>query len=202
MLLFFYCISQADAALYKRHYSSTTYDTSTSRPQSPACSREDQYNMNVASAVPIMMQNQSYRPLTPSSLTPNSLMPYSFDPQYPSHSQVTTNSHTYDHRPPSPALSTVSSRSDFGHHDTPDGSRESPDRDVLVSPTRPKPKKAKLTNALRKEICIYQQQHPHQKQEEIAQRFGVERSTVSKILKEKKTWLNIEDGIAEPPRHR
>lgn len=148
------------------------------------------------------MQNQSYRPLTPSTLTPNSLLSYpSFDHQYSGHSQVPTATHSYDHRPPSPALSAVSSRSDLGRHETPDVPRDSPDRD-LHSMTRPKPKKAKLTNALRKEICLYQQHHPHQKQEEIAQRFGVERSTVSKILKEKKTWLNIEDGVAEPPRHR
>jgi centromere protein B len=148
------------------------------------------------------MQNQSYRPLTPTALTANSLLSYSsFDHPYSGHPQVSTTSHAYDHRPPSPALSTVSSRSDLGHHDTPDVHRDSPDRDSQ-SLTRPKPKKAKLTNALRKEICLYQQHHPHQKQEEIAQRFGVERSTVSKILKEKKTWLNIEDGVAEPPRHR
>lgn len=186
---------------HQRHYSST-YE-SASRPQSPTSSRDDQYGMNVASAVPMIIQNQSYRPLTPSSLTPNSIMSYpSFDHQYSNHSQVSATSHTYDHRPPSPALSTVSSRSDSGHQDTPDVARDSPDRDVLTSSTRPKPKKAKLTNALRKEICLYQQQNAHQKQEEIAQRFGVERSTVSKILKEKKTWLNIEDGIAEPPRHR
>ncbi|KAJ3568117.1 hypothetical protein NP233_g5926 [Leucocoprinus birnbaumii] len=194
---------RTNSALSPRHYSAS-YEGSASRPQSPVCSREDQYGMNVASTVPLMMQNQSYRPMTPSTaMTSTSVMSYppSFDHQYSNHSQVGSTSHSYDHRPPSPALSTVSSRSDTGHRDTLDVARDSVDRDV-TSPTRPKPKKAKLTNALRKEICLYQQSHPHQKQEEIAQRFGVERSTVSKILKEKKTWLNIEDGVAEPPRHR
>lgn len=160
--------------------------------------------MNVMPTVPLMMQNQTYRLPTPSTtMSPNSLVPYPASPdhEYPGHSEVGSTSHPYNNRPPSPAPSNVSSRSDLGNRDTPDVPRDSLDRDI-TSPARPKPKKAKLTNALRKEICLYQQQHPHQKQEEIAQRFGVERSTVSKILKEKKNWLNIEDGVAEPPRHR
>jgi len=148
------------------------------------------------------MQDQPYR-TTSTTLAPTSLLAYrsSFDDQYPDHSQAGSTSYSYDHRPPSPALSHISSPSDIDPNDLPNVARDFIDG-AVASSARPKSKKAKLTNALRKEICLYQQHHSHQKQEEIAQRFGVERSTISKILKEKKTWLNIEEGVAEAPRHR
>lgn len=145
------------------------------------------------------MQNR-----TPSTtLTSTSLLIYrpSFDDQYPDHSQAGSTSYSYDHRPPSPALSHMSSPSDIGPKDLPNIPHNSINGDSTPS-VRSKPKKAKLTNSVRKEICLYQQDHPHQKQEEIAQRFGVERSTVSKVIKGKKTWLNIQEGVAEVPRHR
>ncbi|KIK56014.1 hypothetical protein GYMLUDRAFT_127822, partial [Collybiopsis luxurians FD-317 M1] len=57
----------------------------------------------------------------------------------------------------------------------------------------PKPKAHKqcLYDIDRKAICEYYLAHPKEKQEVIARRFSVERSTISKILKHKKKWLNI-----------
>ena len=51
----------------------------------------------------------------------------------------------------------------------------------------------KLWSTDRKKICVFHRENPGLKQEEIALTFGVERSTVSKILKEKDRWLNVKD---------
>ena len=52
-------------------------------------------------------------------------------------------------------------------------------------------KKSRLTNLDRRDICIYQRDNPGVRQEEIAKKWGVERSSISKILKEKFKWLSI-----------
>lgn len=39
-------------------------------------------------------------------------------------------------------------------------------------------------------ICQYQMEHPKMRQEDIAKAFHIERSTVSKILKQKEKWLS------------
>ncbi|KAI9061331.1 CenpB-DNA-bind-domain-containing protein [Trametes sanguinea] len=52
-------------------------------------------------------------------------------------------------------------------------------------------KKKRLYNTDRREICVFAQEHPGVKQEDIAAHFGVERSTVSKILKHKARWLSV-----------
>ena len=51
----------------------------------------------------------------------------------------------------------------------------------------------KLWSTDRKKICVFHRDNPGLKQEEIALTFGVEHSTVSKILKEKNRWLNVKD---------
>jgi hypothetical protein len=57
--------------------------------------------------------------------------------------------------------------------------------------TRQKQRKQRLFNVDRKAICVYHKQHPNARQEDIAVRYGVERSTISKILKHKTKWLNV-----------
>ncbi|KAI0328866.1 CenpB-DNA-bind-domain-containing protein [Cubamyces sp. BRFM 1775] len=52
-------------------------------------------------------------------------------------------------------------------------------------------KKKRLFNAMRRDICVYARDHPGMKQEDVAARYGVERSTVSKILKQKSRWLSL-----------
>lgn len=55
-----------------------------------------------------------------------------------------------------------------------------------------KPKR-RLLNKQRKEICQYHIDHPSARQEDIASQWGVERSTVSKILKHKNRWLAVDE---------
>lgn len=51
--------------------------------------------------------------------------------------------------------------------------------------------KKRLTVGDRKLVCQRHLENPTQKQEQLAREFGVERSTVSKILKEKDKWLSM-----------
>ncbi|KAH7913408.1 hypothetical protein BJ138DRAFT_1059082, partial [Hygrophoropsis aurantiaca] len=67
---------------------------------------------------------------------------------------------------------------------------------------RAKQRKQRLFNVDRKAICIYHQQNPNARQEDIAARYGVERSTISKILKNKTKWLNVpEDDEMRVAKH-
>ena len=54
-------------------------------------------------------------------------------------------------------------------------------------------KQRRLKDSERKDICRYFIEHPKERQEDIAARFSVERSTISKILKNKDRWLNMDD---------
>lgn len=64
--------------------------------------------------------------------------------------------------------------------------------------------KKKLRNIDRKMICDYSAANPQVKQDAIAHQFGIERSTVSKILKQKDKWLAIQPGsdAARIAKHR
>ncbi|KDQ20826.1 hypothetical protein BOTBODRAFT_169540 [Botryobasidium botryosum FD-172 SS1] len=52
--------------------------------------------------------------------------------------------------------------------------------------------KTKLSDMDRKFICIYAEKHPKSRQEDIATKFSVERSTVSKILKQRDKWMKVD----------
>lgn len=54
-----------------------------------------------------------------------------------------------------------------------------------------KKKKGRLTNKDRKDICEYHKNVPDARQEDIAQLWQVERSTISKIIKAKDKWLAV-----------
>lgn len=54
--------------------------------------------------------------------------------------------------------------------------------------------KMRLRNIDRKSICDFSAANPTVKQDVIAAKFGIERSTVSKILKNKEKWLSVEPG--------
>lgn len=64
-------------------------------------------------------------------------------------------------------------------------------RRASASPKKGLRKTTKLTNQDRKNICLHREAHPSIKQDLIGEIFGVERSTVSKILKNKDRWLAI-----------
>lgn len=74
----------------------------------------------------------------------------------------------------------------------------------LASSLRMSKQKKKLRNIDRKMICDYSAANPQVKQDAIAVKFGIERSTVSKILKQKEKWLAIEPGsdAARIAKHR
>ncbi|KAF3921060.1 hypothetical protein AA313_de0204043 [Arthrobotrys entomopaga] len=55
-----------------------------------------------------------------------------------------------------------------------------------------------LTDADRRRMCLYHEQHPHVKQTEIGAMFGVERSTVSKVLRQREKYLYPDDGPKQP----
>ncbi|ODQ50840.1 hypothetical protein SAICODRAFT_31616 [Saitoella complicata NRRL Y-17804] len=59
---------------------------------------------------------------------------------------------------------------------------------------QPPRKKIRLTDIDRKRICEYHLAHPKVKQDDIAQMFGVERSTISKVLRCKEKYLSIEES--------
>lgn len=65
-------------------------------------------------------------------------------------------------------------------------------------------RKRKLLNLDRKLICDFQVANPDVKQDTIATKFGIERSTVSKILKQKDKWLKIDPSSdsAKIAKHR
>ncbi|KAJ4001722.1 hypothetical protein F5050DRAFT_1708077 [Lentinula boryana] len=76
-------------------------------------------------------------------------------------------------------------------------SSQPPSNAVITRPyAKPKQRKQRLFNVDRKAICEYHIAHPNEKQELIARQYGVERSTISKILKHKEKWLNMELGDA------
>ncbi|EKV07516.1 DNA binding HTH domain, Psq-type [Penicillium digitatum] len=55
-----------------------------------------------------------------------------------------------------------------------------------------------LTDDDRRRMCIYHEENKTAKQTDIGVLFGVERSTVSKVLRQKEKYLNPEDGSRSP----
>ncbi|KAG8969991.1 hypothetical protein FRC03_012444 [Tulasnella sp. 419] len=64
--------------------------------------------------------------------------------------------------------------------------------------------KTKLTDMDRKFICVFAENNPKARQEDIATKFQVERSTVSKILKCKDKWMKVDffSSEARVVKHR
>ncbi|KAL2201290.1 hypothetical protein P885DRAFT_65561 [Corynascus similis CBS 632.67] len=63
--------------------------------------------------------------------------------------------------------------------------------------TTSQPRKT-LTDDDRRAMCRYAEDHPTAKQTDIGARFGVERSTVSKVLRNKEKYLNSEERSSSP----
>ncbi|KAF1938572.1 CenpB-DNA-bind-domain-containing protein [Clathrospora elynae] len=55
-----------------------------------------------------------------------------------------------------------------------------------------------LTDSDRRRMCQYHEENPTVKQTEIGAMFGVERSTVSKVLRQKEKYLYLDDGSRSP----
>jgi hypothetical protein len=173
--------SQSDSAvaLVQQQLPSPTYDSSTANPENPSYS-------------PVLdLPQPRYNSQTPSPVNTS----YSDFNLYPTHSPSTSTSNS-NPRSTSPALSVASALTSV--------SSNSPTNQQIFNPfplpevgtitpiaPRAKQRKQRLFNVDRKAICVYHRQHPNARQEDIARRYGVERSTISKILKFKTKWLNV-----------
>ena len=138
-------------------------------------------------------------PSTPDS----SISPYSY---FSRHSRSNSASNNSDQRSASPALSTATSESSNSAPNTYAFStfpRLITSNLSTVAHPRQKHRKQRLFNVDRKAICQYHRDNPTARQEDIALRYGVERSTISKILKHKTKWLNIpSDEEVRVAKHR
>ncbi|TFY68822.1 hypothetical protein EVG20_g3397 [Dentipellis fragilis] len=179
--------------------------SSQSRPQTPdnynpAPQYQQHPNPSADGVSPMTMHpHQHASPQYPSPPTP--VAGYGF-PYYPTHSRSNSGSanSVTNPRSASPALSvasaltTVSSASGPNMHNFGQFSQGSPS---TMSPAvgRPgKQRKQRLFNVDRKAICVFHKENPTMRQEDIAARYGVERSTISKILKQKTKWMNVPEG--------
>ena len=66
-------------------------------------------------------------------------------------------------------------------------------RDFALHPRTSK--KKRLLGQDRYNICAYEAKNPGIKQEEITAQSGIERSTISKILKNKVCWLSFPENM-------
>ncbi|KAI0338931.1 hypothetical protein BDW22DRAFT_1432143 [Trametopsis cervina] len=162
---------------YNFHYPSR----STPPPSSPGA---------VIRSMPGQPDTPELTPDDPESYTaPSQYQLISFPQSLPSHSRSTSDSASGSApRSTSPAPSDSAATSESSRQSVPPSLVPM----VIKAPihVRKKNKKQRLFDVDRKRICEYAVDNPQLKQEEIAQRFGVERSTVSKILKGKKFWLH------------
>jgi CENP-B N-terminal DNA-binding domain len=106
-------------------------------------------------------------------------------------SDSTSNS-TSNPRSVSPALSVASA--DTSISEASKSPRALPPLPMSPALERHKSRKQRLFNVDRKAICQYHLENPNARQEDIATRYGVERSTISKILKNKTKWMNVPDS--------
>ena len=176
-------------------------DQSSPRPQTP--SRLDSNNNNNENAFHhqrslsdislvqgnVHAQMSPPNPSTPASTSSSNFSHFGFHP-YASHSRSTSSS-TYP-RSNSPAMSVMSAATSMSSNSSRRLSLTAGANVLAITPTAKQ--KKRLVNRERKEICEYFLAHPNARQEDIAALYGVERSTVSKILKHKDKWLNIPEG--------
>ncbi|EED20100.1 conserved hypothetical protein [Talaromyces stipitatus ATCC 10500] len=65
------------------------------------------------------------------------------------------------------------------------------------APSAPTPRRT-LTDEDRRRMCLYHEENKSAKQTDIGALFGVERSTVSKVLRQKEKYLSMDDGSRSP----
>ncbi|PFH53942.1 hypothetical protein AMATHDRAFT_44982 [Amanita thiersii Skay4041] len=156
-------------------------------------SQRDRLSLNIRDTAPVHTQSPGYKPMTPTSLA----SPYSPTGYYSSHTRSLPSLQVgVDPRPNSPTNSNTSIFSSISLSGGGAVSHTSATSSPSVAYPSVKHKKQRLTNADRRNICLYADQNPDARQEDMATIWKVERSTVSKILKNKDKWLNIPDDVA------
>ena len=129
------------------------------------------------------------------------------------HWDPTTQSHTHsrstsssDLRSASPAVSVASALTSVSSAQSAQNAHAFPPLNpppLLPETRRQKGRKTRLCNGDRKKMCIEHEANPELKQEQLARMFSVERSTVSKILKNKDKWMAVpEADINRVAKHR
>ncbi|EER26262.1 hypothetical protein D8B26_003382 [Coccidioides posadasii str. Silveira] len=129
---------------------------------------------------PIVPLEPTYSMSIPQSFPPQQLGPLTMAPQWPSMLSTQPN---YAPVPLAPMPMPMPSHLQNLHA-----------THVSSSPT---PRRT-LTDADRRRMCMYHEENPHVKQTEIGAMFGVERSTVSKVLRQKEKYLYPDDGRRSP----
>lgn len=199
-----------NAATDRLVYQSSYYmspASAVSRPQTPA-SGSDPSRYQMADRMSFTMGSGPMPLQSPRYLhSPVSGSPYSPFSLYHQHSRSTSSYSTSNPRSASPALSVASALTSISSGTSAPNSQTFP-AFALPSPPgavipRAKQRKQRLFNVDRKAICLYHQENPNARQEDIAARYGVERSTISKILKNKTKWMNVpEDEDMRVAKHR
>ncbi|PGH08817.1 hypothetical protein AJ80_07776 [Polytolypa hystricis UAMH7299] len=133
---------------------------------------------------PIMPLEPAYSMSIPQPYAPQQLLPLTTPSQWPS-MLTTQSSYPPVPLPPLPMPSSMPALHPI--HTAPPIS------------TAPTPRRT-LTDADRRRMCLYHEENPHVKQTEIGAMFGVERSTVSKVLRQKEKYLFPDDGSRSPAK--
>ncbi|THH09519.1 hypothetical protein EW145_g1937 [Phellinidium pouzarii] len=177
--------------------------TSMSRPQTPSrfqtYAEQQRVNLPDLSIGTLNMHHSAGmsppHPSTPASVTSSSgFSHYGFHHPYASsHSHSRSGSSSTHPRSASPAISVMSAATSLSSASSRPRPPLSSGSLSVASFLTSKPKR-RLLNKQRKDICLYFIEHPNSRQEDIAAKWGVERSTVSKILKHKHRWLAVTDG--------
>lgn len=161
---------------------------------SPHHSPQNDYgDFDFSHSVHAQLDSMYNRPMQSSFSTPQPLHPLVTMPQWPS--QITNPSESsspppvvqLQHRPILPLSKTVPT--------IPKLATVSPKEKPTLSSSR-----RTLTDSDRRKMCEYHNENPNVKQTEIGAMFGVERSTVSKVLRNKDKYLVQEEGNRSPIR--
>ncbi|EGC41050.1 conserved hypothetical protein [Histoplasma capsulatum var. duboisii H88] len=141
----------------------------------------NEFNGFTYGSSPVMPVEPSYSMSIPQPYTSQQLLPLSTPSQWPS--MLTTQS-TF---PPVPLPPMPISSMPNLH----------PIHTAPIATAAPTPRRT-LTDNDRRRMCMYHEENPHVKQTEIGAMFGVERSTVSKVLRQKEKYLYPDDGSRSP----
>ncbi|KAK2736141.1 hypothetical protein FQN57_000872 [Myotisia sp. PD_48] len=132
------------------------------------------------STSPIMPVEPAYSMSMPQAYTSQHLLPLTMSPHWPN--MLSTQ----------PSYAPLSVAPMHMHHVT------SSLPHIHPSPVMPPTPRRTLTEDDRRRMCKYHHENPHVKQTEIGAMFGVERSTVSKVLRQKEKYLFPEDDRRSP----
>lgn len=160
-----------------------------SRPQTPGSFSEANHFPSQPSHLNIMHTHNAFHPVLDATAQGQSYDQWGQAPPSQSRSRSTSTSDVRSVSPAGSSGTTISSsHSGQQSHSSFPRSRESPSDEP-----RTKGRKMRLCNGDRKRMCQMHLDNPEWKQEQLAKMFDVERSTVSKILKNKDSWLTVKD---------